>query len=790
MTTLSTLQVNTGLSANDGTGDDLRSAFVTTNNNIAAIQAFLDLGPQFDEANIVTLTANTVNAGNLVANTANITTLTAGTTTVTGNLQVNGVMSGNISSADILAGNLTVTGVTLTYGDAIFAGNSTGITGNLTVSKNVEITGNLRVLGNVVTVSTSEYLVEHPTIELGRIAGATLTSNDGNDLGLEFVWYDTQERKGFFGYDNSSGKFTFIPNATWAPVDGGNVEVFSGNLGTALFATVEANVASSGTSAFNAVTANTINVSQGITGNLVTAIQSNITSVGTLSSLAVTGGNVAVTNGNINISGPAGTTLRINGVQVSTVDASFTGGPVPDPTTFQALNASTSTITGAVVVSGGMGVAGNLNVGGNLAVGNFSATNLGGTLTTAAQPNVTSVGTLSGLTVTATITGNITGSAATVTAAAQPAITSVGTLTGLTVTNTITGSISTVALTADDATNATNYPLFSNTATGNTSPRTDTGFTYNPSTGALTSTSFVGALTGSASGSAATVTTAAQPAITSVGTLTGLTVIGATTLGGNINASSPTPIGSVGSRFGTLYATATNVTGITTSGSFISSTGNVEISTTGKGVKFADGTFQTTSAGGAGAAVATANVALTVTTIADDTTNAVNYPLFSNIASGNTAPRTDAGFTYNPFSGNLTAINFVGISTSAKYADLAELYASDSQYEPGTVLVFGGTKEVTVTAKKADVSVAGVVSTAPAYLMNKDAIDSVAVALRGKVPVKVIGEVKKGELLITSTTPGFAESAGLESSMGVAVFAKSLEDNFILGPKVIYAVIL
>jgi len=54
-------------------------------------------------------------------------------------------------------------------------------------------------------------------------------------------------------------------------------------------------------------------------------------------------------------------------------------------------------------------------------------------------------------------------------------------------------------LTADNTTNATNYPLFANAATGNLSPRTDTGFTYNPSTGALTAVSFVGALTGNAS---------------------------------------------------------------------------------------------------------------------------------------------------------------------------------------------------------------------------------------------------------------------------------------------------
>jgi hypothetical protein len=51
----------------------------------------------------------------------------------------------------------------------------------------------------------------------------------------------------------------------------------------------------------------------------------------------------------------------------------------------------------------------------------------------------------------------------------------------------ISGYAGAVTLTADNSTNATNYPLFSNAATGNVSPRTDTGFTYNPSTGELTS---------------------------------------------------------------------------------------------------------------------------------------------------------------------------------------------------------------------------------------------------------------------------------------------------------------
>jgi len=74
-----------------------------------------------------------------------------------------------------------------------------------------------------------------------------------------------------------------------------------------------------------------------------------------------------------------------------------------------------------------------------------------------------------------------------------------------TITATLTGNASSasyasaVTLTADNSTAATRYPLFASAATGNLSPRTDTGFTYNPSTGALTTTTFVGALTGTAS---------------------------------------------------------------------------------------------------------------------------------------------------------------------------------------------------------------------------------------------------------------------------------------------------
>ena len=132
---------------------------------------------------------------------------------------------------------------------------------------------------------------------------------------------------------------------------------------------------------------------------------------------------------------------------------------------------------------------------------------------------------------------------------------------------------------------------------------------------------------------------------------------------------------------------------------------------------------------------------------------------------------------------------FYGVSTQAQYADLAEKYVADDEYQPGTVVVFGGEQEITVTETFADVRVAGVISTNPAYLMN--AVNpGLPVALRGRVPVKVLGAVSKGDLLVTSLQAGCAQSVGQNNSYGHAVFAKSLTTDGSNGVKIIEAVII
>jgi hypothetical protein len=91
-------------------------------------------------------------------------------------------------------------------------------------------------------------------------------------------------------------------------------------------------------------------------------------------------------------------------------------------------------------------------------------------------------------------------------------------------------------------------------------------------------------------------------------------------------------------------------------------------------------------------------------------------------------------------------------ATTALYADLAEVYEADADYAPGTVVSFGGSKEVTISTQYADSTVAGVISTNPSYLMNNGlTVDHRAiVSLTGRVPTSVTGTVSKGSMMISA----------------------------------------
>ena len=145
----------------------------------------------------------------------------------------------------------------------------------------------------------------------------------------------------------------------------------------------------------------------------------------------------------------------------------------------------------------------------------------------------------------------------------------------------------------------------------------------------------------------------------------------------------------------------------------------------------------------------------------------------NNITSG----RTNDNIVLNPSGtgkvtviGNVAATLFEGLATSARYADLAEIYVADKELVPGTVVVVGGEAEITTAGPDAQY-LAGVISTAPAYLMNS-AVDGEAVALVGRVPVRVVGSINKGEAVF-ATYHGKASANGQGPIVGIALETNS-----------------
>jgi hypothetical protein len=134
-----------------------------------------------------------------------------------------------------------------------------------------------------------------------------------------------------------------------------------------------------------------------------------------------------------------------------------------------------------------------------------------------------------------------------------------------------------------------------------------------------------------------------------------------------------------------------------------------------------------------------------------------------------------ANATANIGSATLSYNTIFAKATSAQYADLAEKYVADADYAPGTVVIFGGTHEVTVDATDADRKVAGVVSTNPSYIMNGglEADHVATVALTGRVPTMVVGPVRKGDMMVAA---GLGRARAEADPRVGTVIGKALED--------------
>jgi hypothetical protein len=168
-----------------------------------------------------------------------------------------------------------------------------------------------------------------------------------------------------------------------------------------------------------------------------------------------------------------------------------------------------------------------------------------------------------------------------------------------------------------------------------------------------------------------------------------------------------------------------------------------------------------------------------VTIMVDDTT-AWTPHADEKLEDGITALSTQFASIQSGVNMNSTThYKFRGIATSAEYADLAERYEADAEYEAGTVVKIGGDKEITETTEEADDDVFGIVSTAPGFEMNANAGTDAThpfVALAGRVPCKVIGPVRKGDRLVSSTTPGHAQAEQKGDTIR-SIIGRSLESK-------------
>jgi len=710
-------------------------------------------------------------AANTVATVASITAgnISAGNLNVTGNIVDTGALrlvtgsSGNVSLApngtNVLIATTTganITGTLNATGNAN-VGNLGATNANLTsITASGNITGgNLSGTNIVGTLTTA---AQTNITSVGTLGALTVTGNiSGSNLNVTGNIVDTGALTVVTG---SSGNISLAPNGTTtlvATTTGANV---TGALG------VTGNV-----SGGNLVTVGEISAAGNITttGYFIGTVIGNITG-----NFVVPGGDTEIIfNGSGNA--VASPNLTFSGGNLLTVTGNIASGNIAA----NAAISATGNITGGNISSGAGNIAGgNIQVtsgvtaatgafSGNVTTGNISGTAVAGTISTAAQPNITSLGTLTSLAVTGNITsGNVSGTrgaftniAGTLETAAQTNITSVGTLGSLAVTGNITSG------------NVSGTRAAFTTLVGTLSTAAQTSIT---SVGTLGSLAVTGNITsGNVSGTraaftniAGTLETAAQTNITSLGTLGSLAVTGNIT-SGNVSGT----IGSFGTVVGTLATAAqTNITSVGTLGS-LSVTGNI----TSGNISGTTGTF--TNVAGTLSTAAQTNITSLGTLVALTVTNNVNGGnlVTAGFVSTSSISKTGVSGVGNIGSSSSLFNTVFATASTALYADLAESYQGDAVYPPGTVVKFGGEFEVTASDSDNDSAVAGVISTKPAYHMNSGLTgpNVAVVALAGRVPCRVQGPVRKGQMMV-STADGRAR-AETAPQMG-AVIGKALEN--------------
>jgi hypothetical protein len=730
-------------------------------------------------------------------------------------------MAGNISSTNTSTGTLIVTG-----GVAVTENLNVG--GNFNVTGNTVIGGNLTVSGTTTTINTETIELADNIIVLNSNETAEPTQNAGieiergTDTNVSLLW-DESVDKWTFGAGS-----TVIAGTFQGSVSGG----LSGNADTATKLATARTIALTGDVSGSVTFDGSNNVSMtttiGIdsvalgtdtTGNYIAAVSSGTpgSQTGT-SGLTISGSGEGVT---VNIShadtSSVGNLSSDNSGNTFIQDISFDFDGFGHVTSASVATATVSIGNGTLTVQGNNGLTGsgtftaNQSTAGTItlshadtsSVGNLSSDNSDNTFiqdisfefdgyghVTAASVATATVsignGTLTvqgnnGLTGTGTFTANQSTAGTITLGHANSAITA-GTVSdgGATRTLAFGGTFKIPSVTYD----AYGHITGTNTITLTMPANPDTNTTYSAGTGlSLSGTTFnhsnsVTAGTISDGGATRTLAFGGTFKIPSVtydanGHITGTSSITLTMPANpdtNTTYSAGTDLSLSGTTFNVSSATANTASTLVkrdASGNF--SAGTITATFSGNLTGNVTGNVSGSSGSCTGNA-ASASTSSQVTINYNNDSNSTYQMLWG---SGNSVYGT-GGIYCNPATDTLYASVFNGVATQAKYADLAENYLADAKYEEGTVLMIGGVNEVTIGTDLTR-KVVGVVSKNPAHLMNSELEGEhvVAVALQGRVPVKVRGKISKGDMLV-SAGDGYAKAHD-DPRMGM-VIGKALED--------------
>jgi len=730
--------------------------------------------------------------GNVITNIGGVTIATVSSSVglaIVGNVNATtginatgNIVGGNVTTAGIASATGNITSAANISGGNIVTGGLISAAGSITIGAGANITGVMSASGNVTgsNINTGGLLTATGNVTGGNLRTAGIVSATGAIFGNSLSVNTAINAGTDIG---ASGAITAGTTISAAGTINSGLEISAaGNITGSFFlgngralTGIDATSIQFGSSNVRVVAANanaTVNI--GGTSNVVVFSSTGQTTTGFVSAT----GNVI--GGNINTAGLVSVTGNVIGGNINTAGLVSATGNIIGGNVLGGANVNATLFTGTTAVLSGNITGGNIITGGAvLATGQISATAnvTGGNIITNGLVSV-------GGTISAT--GNITGG-------------NINTAGLVSATGNLTNGIANVLTGNAIVTSLVRGATLS--ATGNI-----TGGNLN-----ATGLSLSGNVVSSLSMTTPITTTANITGGFILGNGSQLTGIDATSIQ---NGTSNVRVVSSGGNVAIGIGGTSNVAVFATTGQFvtglISATGNI---IGGNVISGGARVYRYTASATAPAAPVAGDHWYATGTdkiymfVNDGTTSQwvdQSYPttlstlaINGNLSVGGTLTSANINFTGGSFSvsnllnagangaGNIGssttrfntvfATTFSGVSTTANYADLAENYQADAVYEPGTVVVFGGKNEITVSDIDHDTRIAGVVSTNPAYLMNSAQDNGTPVALAGRVPCLVQGPVNKGDRLVNVASGVAGKFDPAKAELGCVV-GKSLQD--------------